>query len=164
MTKKAFCWIFAAAVTMAGVAGPATAAVYKWVDEDGITHYSQEVPPKGQTAEVLDAPNAAKAPAKSDPAPPAPAAVADDAAPTAEAATEEERKQQLLTEIQNRRQEEQDQVAKACAEMRRNLEMLETRGRVRTRTEEGLVVMTPEQQADKILQIERDIAEHCQSS
>lgn len=40
------------------IAAPATAQVYKWVDEDGVTHYTQQPPPGGD-AQLID-PNVAQ--------------------------------------------------------------------------------------------------------
>jgi hypothetical protein len=37
-----------------GTATPATAQVYRWVDEDGVTHLSSEKPPAGVKAERID--------------------------------------------------------------------------------------------------------------
>lgn len=36
---------------------PAAAAMYKWVDEKGITHYSESPPPEGTQAKKLDLPD-----------------------------------------------------------------------------------------------------------
>ena len=35
---------------------PAKAEVYKWTDENGVTHFSQTPPPPGQDAEIQDLP------------------------------------------------------------------------------------------------------------
>lgn len=46
-------WILAAALACAGVA---EAAMYKWVDENGQTHYTQERPPPGVKGTTVEPP------------------------------------------------------------------------------------------------------------
>jgi hypothetical protein len=38
---------------------PASAALYKWVDEKGVTHYSESPPPEGTQAKKLELPSTA---------------------------------------------------------------------------------------------------------
>lgn len=50
-----------AAALLASVAAPASQAqVYRWVDEDGVTHLSSEKPPTGVKAERIDIPGTGK--------------------------------------------------------------------------------------------------------
>lgn len=58
--------------TLLAAAAPATAEtrIYKWVDDDGVTHYTQQPPPKGEAVELdpetgvgTGAPEEAQAPA-----------------------------------------------------------------------------------------------------
>ncbi len=42
--------------SLLALALPASAAMYKWVDEKGVTHYSESPPPEGTQAKKLDLP------------------------------------------------------------------------------------------------------------
>jgi type IV secretory pathway VirB10-like protein len=42
------------AATLLVLALPAAAAMYKWVDEKGVTHYSETPPPEGTAAKKID--------------------------------------------------------------------------------------------------------------
>jgi hypothetical protein len=43
---------------------PAAADMYKWVDEKGVTHYSESPPPEGQAAKKLELPTTAPSAAR----------------------------------------------------------------------------------------------------
>jgi hypothetical protein len=63
MTRCTHCVV--AAVAAAFMAAPASAEVFKWVDEQGVTHYSQQPPPEG-AGTIIEPNPAPAAPAASD--------------------------------------------------------------------------------------------------
>ena len=52
-------------------AAPSPGQMYKWVDERGVTHYSEKPPPGRKAQQIQSAPTAPAAPATSPPANPA---------------------------------------------------------------------------------------------
>lgn len=46
-------------ISLLALALPASAALYKWVDEKGVTHYSESPPPEGTQAKKLELPSTA---------------------------------------------------------------------------------------------------------
>jgi len=57
VTGSRIAWLAAWAVLLAVAAIPdALAAVYRWVDDEGVTHLSSEKPPTGVTAERIELP------------------------------------------------------------------------------------------------------------
>src|SRR5580693_7502255 len=64
-------------IMLAACASAAAATVYKWVDDNGVTHYSDQPNPKAQKLEIADAQTyGAKAAAVAAPAAAAPVATA----------------------------------------------------------------------------------------
>lgn len=142
-------------VTIAlGASTAAQAEVYKWVDSEGVTHYSQQ-PPEAGTAKEIPVPRPAAAPA-------------DEPQPATETPAAKDRASELTDEIRARRAEEDRQQveadlqrAKACEKMRANLETLQTRARVRVEEDGGNRVLTPEEQAQRIIDLEKQIQDNC---
>jgi hypothetical protein len=52
-------------LVLAAATGPAAAQIYRWVDANGLVHYSNNKPPKGANATVFD-PDAKEAPPSAD--------------------------------------------------------------------------------------------------
>ena len=130
------------------------AEVYKWVDADGVTHYSQQ-PPEAGAAQEIPVPGPAAAPVPQDDATPKPAAA-------------DRRTEELTDEIRARRAEEDRQQAEtdqqraaACEQMRNNLKTLQERARVRVEENGSYRVLTPEEQAQQIVDLEKRIEENC---
>ena len=129
------------------------AAMYKWVDENGVTQFSQ-YPPKDQPAERLR--------------PPPP--------PAEDPAAAQERLQKQIDRFDNRRlmeetgrQEQVQQEAEAaqrqqrCEAARHNLEVLQLGGGRRIRTESGEVSRPTDEQREARMQAARKaIEENCQ--
>ena len=127
-------------------------AIYKWVDENGVTQFSQ-FPPSEQEAERV---RGAARPAE-DP----------DAA--------RERLQQKLDGFEERREAESDsreeQAAQQeqqalrqrnCEAARHNLEILERGGRTRIRTESGeATYLTEEQRQERLETARKAVQENC---
>ena len=128
------------------------AQVYKWVDADGVTHYSQQ-PPEAGAAREIPVPGPAVAPIPEDDS-------------TPEAA--DRRTEELTDDIRARRAEEDRQQAEtdqqraaACEQMRNNLKTLQERARVRIEDNGSSRVLTPEEHAQQIIDLEKRIEENC---
>lgn len=132
--------------------GPAQAAMYKWVDDKGVTQYTQ-YPPPNREAEVMVPP-------------PTPAQDPDGA----QLKLEDQLKQ--LDEKQKARAESEAEAAKAkaqadqrkknCATARSNLENLTTGGRKRVMGADGVATyLTEEERQAKIAEAKKHIKESC---
>ena len=124
--------------------------VYKWVDAQGVTHFSAQ-PPQGQDATSV---NTA--------APPPKPAVAEEkkAAPTFEsiadpeqAAIDEKVKQDIAAKEVERK--------KYCADVRTNLSQLENNPRVRTEVDGEVRRLSEEERQSRISEAQKAIAENC---
>jgi hypothetical protein len=128
-------------------------AVYKWVDDDGVTQYSQEPPPPGHQTKTVE-----------PPPPPA----ADPAKINQELKSRMDDFDKRRTEQQKQVQEaqaKQEQVARRseeCRKAREQLQILKTRPRVRKQEGSSYSVMTTEQQQAAVVDLEKRIGEHCQ--
>jgi hypothetical protein len=112
---------------------PASAVLYKWVDQDGKVHYSDQPPPDGAKQSGV-----VTAPARSTPSAAAPAGDAATAAPKGpKTAAEQEmefRKRRLeAAEADAKRQQEAqagEEKKRNCAQAMNRLAALETGGRI----------------------------------
>ena len=133
------------------VAGNVYAAMYKWVDEEGNTHYSEK-PPAGDV-EV----KTIKPPPKVD----------TDAAVNAveerkEAEAEQKESESKSAEEQAKKQQDADLMKANCETARKNLESITDNPRVFTRDEQGnRVRMGEDQRQASIDAAKKDIAEFC---
>ena len=140
------------AISFLLAAPPASAEVYKWVDEKGVTHYS-ETPPPGRKSGAL--------PIK--PAPPA------EAVPSAKTWREQEGdllerqlRQQQREEKEKKVREEQEANIDRCQAARQRLEMYQTKGRIFRRDSQGEpVFVEPEERPAIIADITQQIEAYC---
>ena len=131
----------------------AYAAAYKWVDEQGVTHFSQ-FPPTGRQVETIATPKSP--PADNAPTSPSPAAEPAAKAPDQPPAdgtpkTEAEAKQQLAAVRQEN-----------CRRARANLNTLTTGGRLRYTDAEGTVrYLSDEERAQRVEEAQKQIEQYC---
>ncbi len=133
------------------------AQVYKWVDADGVTHYSQQPPENGSAKEMSVPPPAAVS---------IPARTA--ASPQPESGTASRETSELSDQIRARRAEEErkqkqaaEQQKVACEAMRKNLETLRTHARVKVEENGASRIMSPEEQAKETIDLEKRIQDNC---
>ena len=124
--------------------------VYKWVDAQGVTHFSAQ-PPQGQDADSI---NTATPPPKP--------AVAEEkkAAPTFEsiadpeqAAIDEKVKQDVAAKEVERK--------KYCVDVRTNLAQLQNNPRLRMEVDGELRRLSEEERQSRISETQKSIAENC---
>lgn len=142
-------WIVAGWLALAGLA---QAAMYKWVDENGVTQYTQ-YPPSNRKAEVMVPP-------------PPPAEDPQGAQQKLEdlLKRQDEQREALATTEQEQTKAKEQTAAreKNCRNARRNLEVLTTGGRKRIIGPDGVATfLTDEDRAARIAEAEKQIAEFC---
>lgn len=145
---------------------PLTAAeVYRWTDENGVTHFSQTPPPAGQEAEVEEVPDPATGAAAQQAA-----GIDFDGAQTdleeSPAAGGEmsaaERRRQELAEKANQRRAQQEALEAGCAQARARLAQIEPSRRVYYENEEGETVrMDDEARVAEVEQLHNFISRNC---
>lgn len=128
------------------------ATIYKWVDEHGVTQFSQ-FPPVNQAAEQVRG------------APPP----ADDPAVARERLEQQlegfdERRAAQETERQEQAQQQEQQALRQrnCAAARHNLQVLERTGRTRVQTEDGEVTyLSDEQRQERVEAARQAVKKYC---
>lgn len=142
-------WIVAGWLAAAGLA---QAAMYKWVDENGVTQYTQ-YPPPDRKVDVI-------AP------PPPPAEDPEGAQKKLEATLQKQDEQRKATataeEEQTKAAAEAKQREAQCQAARKNLEVLTTGGRKRVIGPDGVATYLPEEDRQaRIAEAKKVIAETC---
>jgi len=128
----------------------AQAQVYKWVDENGQVHYGRQAPPS-RPAETVDVPKAA------------PPGDSLEALRARSEAADERRQQAREAAAQAReRAERERELRETCAKMRANLDLLQTRNRIRELRNGEYVALTPQEQQARVEKLQGQIEEHCQ--
>jgi hypothetical protein len=134
--RKTAALLLATGCALASGQAMAAKQIYRWVDEDGVVHFSSR-PPDGAQAAVVDA----SSPDQPPEAAPAPApAPAESAAETAGEEPELSYAEQRRQERESRRQqylEKQRERDAQCENMRRQREWVEPSTRVLVQGEDG---------------------------
>ncbi|MGF1546830.1 MAG: DUF4124 domain-containing protein [Thiotrichales bacterium] len=127
--------------------GPLSAAPYKWVDEHGVTHYSQ-IPPAGKPSSEVRIREAQVDPAAAPSAarPPGAGLSATESLGGAEVETDESARV---------RQEN-------CKRARENLGVLESNRRIRIKQDDDYRVLSDAERLEKIEGIKAQIREYCE--
>ena len=137
-----------AGITIALMAGTVSAKeYYKWVDDKGVTRYAEQAPACVQAEKINTYSGSSTT---YDPN----AAAAD---------TEEARKEQAhKEEVANHTAKLEDEEKEKCAKVSEQRKVLTERGRVRMKDKDGNErVLTPEEQAAKIVELEKYEKEMC---
>lgn len=120
------------------------ATIYKWVDTNGVTHFSAE-PPAGQNAITVN------------PSAPRPGSVT----PSQSTRDAEQTQEQVEREVKREVAAEQAEREKFCQTARRNLAQLELNPRVRIEDGDQVRRLSEEERQAKIESTRQSIAEHC---
>ena len=124
------------------------AAIYKWVDEQGNTHYSQNKPASATKTERIkvsserpEDTSSYKKPSLNKPEEADPAAEGEETADSTPQ-TEEEKQKQAEQEAAKKAAEEKPKISKkkkkaGCESARRNLSTMQSRGQIRTKDKDG---------------------------
>ncbi|HKJ18025.1 MAG TPA: DUF4124 domain-containing protein [Xanthomonadales bacterium] len=134
------------------------AEVYKWTDENGVTHYTQTPPPEGRDASIEDIP---AEPEKAGIGMPVNANLngADDSSDQPSAA---DLQRQEIADNRAENAAEQYEIAAVCNEARSRLARLEPNRRVYYENEEGETVrMDDQQRVDEVAALKLIIQSNC---
>jgi hypothetical protein len=143
-------WIVAGWLAAVGLA---QAAMYKWVDENGVTQYTQYPPPDRKVDVVAP--------------PPPPAEDPEGAQKKLESLLQKQDEQRKATATAEGEQAKADAEAKQrearCQSARKNLEVLTTGGRKRVVGPDGVATYLPEEDRQaRIAEARKAIEESCQ--
>jgi len=124
--------------------------VYKWVDAQGVTHFSAQ-PPQGQQATSVNTSVAPPKPAQ--PAEPKTTPTFESIADPEQAAIDEKVKQEVAAK--------EAELKKYCENVRTNLAQLENNPRLRTEVDGEVRRLTEEERQQRIGDAKKAIAENC---
>ncbi|MCW8907992.1 MAG: DUF4124 domain-containing protein [Sedimenticola sp.] len=129
--------------------GSAEARMYRWVDENGVTVYSQSPPATGQAEEVKVHTSTA-APAPQAPKPENPGTESDNGAATDDGPSKEEIAESSRIKAEN------------CQAARHNLDLYTNLGNKLVKTPDGLYKrLSEEERQEKIRESQRLMDEYC---
>lgn len=140
------CMIFAAMITLALSATSQAAQIYKWVDDQGVTHFDAQ-PPAGRQTQQIDI--------QKPPAPPA-------STPSNPAIDGQAEQRAIDTQVKKKIAQEQSKRAEDCKILRTNLAQLQNNPRVREQVEGGLKRLTEEERQGRITETQKAIEDYCQ--
>lgn len=151
MQKKVrFSFVFASLLLAAG-ASTALAGMYKWVDEQGATHYSQNPPPGGKAQAIKPPPT----PADSEAAVKRLEAQRQEAQKRREAGQQDARERQENTTSQAIREE-------SCRLAQQNLGTLEANSRVAIQDADGnMKRLSEEERQAQLTEAKKQVEEYC---
>jgi hypothetical protein len=153
MFNKLFCAVTAVIFgSLLCLTTPAMAKLYKWVDENGVTQYTQTPPPKGGFSQV-----------KPPPKPPVDPQQAQSELEERLEAFQQRRDDAAKSKAEaNKKADEQAEKAAKCEKARKNLTYLQTHARVRATDKAGkATLLSEEQRQARIKQANEAIKEYC---
>jgi hypothetical protein len=136
---------------VAGSTGLQAKELYRWTDENGVVHYSDQKPPSGQafqTERIADTPAAP---------PPAAAEAAEEAQPS----VAQQRREEIAQKKREAR-EEQAERDERCAAWQAEVDRLEPNRRVFYTNEQGETErMDDVERVERVADLKRQIAANC---
>ena len=136
--------------------GAGAQAMYKWVDEKGVTHFSEHPPPDGKKA--------AKIEPKVTPPSSSPSAAGAKSGPEQWKAQEADFRKRQVERGQREQAEtrERAELEQKCAEARKRLAFFEEHGTIYSRKDDGSkTYMSEAQREARINELRSDIRTHC---
>jgi hypothetical protein len=135
------------------------AEVYRWTDENGVTHFSETPPPNGQEAQVEDLPDDVAGPVN-DESGIDPSTVLSDVADSEASPADLQR--QALAEKRAQRKAEQSALEASCRQAVARLSQIEPSRRVFYTNDEGeMVRMDDDQRVGEIDELQDFIDKNC---
>ena len=131
---------------------PVMAKLYKWVDENGVTQYTQTPPPKADFSQVKPPPKPAVDPQKAQ----------SDLEKRLEAFQERRDDTAKSKAESNKKAAEQTEKVAKCEKARKNLTYLQSHARIRATDKDDKVTLLPEEQRQaRIKQANEAIKSYC---
>lgn len=147
------------ALTFTVITGFAHAAIYKWVDENGVTHYSEK-PPSGKKTEQVPIQNKPAVPA-------APVSQGASGLSTWQEKEADFQRRRVEQDVQRKKQDAVDQATTAersrnCIEARETLHALDQQRRIYRLNEKGERVYIDDKEREQTREQMRQLVEqHC---
>ena len=123
------------------------AQVYKWVDAQGITHFSAQ-PPQGQTAQTLNTVTP----------PPKPVAAESDVSENSESLVDQEK---IDRKVKQQVAEQEAERKRYCETLQTNLAQLQNNPRVRVEENGEVRRLKEEERQSRIAETKQKIEENC---
>jgi len=123
------------------------AQVYKWVDAQGITHFSAQ-PPQGQTAQTLNTVTP----------PPKPVAAESDASENSESLVDQEK---IDRKVKQQVAEQEAERKRYCETLQTNLAQLQNNPRIRVEENGEVRRLKEEERQSRIAETKQKIEENC---
>ncbi|MGE8500512.1 MAG: DUF4124 domain-containing protein [Pseudomonas sp.] len=140
--------IITSSLLLALSASAMASQVYKWVDEQGVTHFGSQ-PPQGQQATSVNTATPPPRPTEQKPAAPN----LESAADPEQAAVDKKVKREVAAQ--------KAELKKFCETVRTNLAQLENNPRVRVEIDGEMQRMNEEQREQRINEAKKSINENC---
>ena len=151
MHKRVRTLLYAVCVSLVSL--PAASGVYRWVDENGVTVYSQNAPPAGDAVRIKPQPG---------PSPTDQAAAQERLKTQLEQSMDAEEESRQVEEEQAKEAEQATAKAGACKAARDNLETLQNLGNRMVRTADGRYLrLSEEEVAAKIKEAQTQVEDYC---
>lgn len=139
------CMIFAAMAALVFSAASQAAPIYKWVDEQGVTHFDAQRPAGRQTQQIE---------IQKPPAPPAP--------DESKSMIDDQAEQRAAdTAVKKKVAQEEARRAEDCKILRTNLAQLNNNPRVREQVEGGLKRLSEDERQGRIAETQKAIKDYC---
>ena len=139
------CMIFAALMALSFSGTSQAAQIYKWVDDQGITHFDAQPPPGRPTQQIdIQRPPAARTP--------------DDSKPAIDGQAEQ---RAIDNEVKKKVAQEEGRRADDCRILRTNLAQLQNNPRVREQFEGGLKRLSEDERQGRISETQKAINDYC---
>lgn len=139
------------ATLLLGSVGAASAGqIYKWVDAQGITHFSAQPPQSGDASVIAPA----RQPATATPVAPA--------APGIPATAQEPSQAEIDARVRREVAEKEKERSEYCTNLRTQLAQLRNNPRLRLEENGEMRRVTEEERQARIAETEKAIGEHCE--
>ena len=139
-------------ISWLATAGLAQAAMYKWVDENGVTQYSQYPPPDQKSETMVPPPTPAQDPAGAQ----------QKLEQTLQKLDEDSKARAAAKAEQDKAAEAEQKRSQNCQAARKNLETLTTGGRKRIVGPDGVAApLSEEDRQSRIAQAKKQVKDYC---
>lgn len=139
------CMIIAAMVALALGTTAHAAQIYKWVDDQGVTHFDAQ-PPAGRQTQQIDIQKPPAAPATGN----------------SKSTVDEEAEQRAVDDVVKKKiAQEESRRAEDCKILRTNLSQLQNNPRVREQVEGGLKRLSEDERQGRIAETQQAIKDYC---
>lgn len=153
MQQSRYLALLLSALALYSASGIVAAETYKWTDDEGNVHYSQQPPPGDLEAKTIDTPNAGSEAGKSE------------MQRRLEAFQQREEKREEAEKERQRQQKKAEIYRKNCQTAKDRLAELQQSSRVRAFDEDGnMRRLSVEEHQQRVDNVKKDVEEYCNPS